>query len=385
MIALKRLGIADTFIDDPFQDEDRRAEFLWNSDIQAHYLVAGKSMHAQTKKIAEMKAAKNALGAIQYPPTIVYDIDDDIESVSPLNPKFASLGTRDADGNLLDPVTDMGIMFDDPLGPGAPVYLWKHGMDTPHGIFDAGRNIVAHSHVRKMAATAHAITCTSEELEKVAKRWNPRTYVYPNSLLFDDFHTFDIRRPADEVRVMWQGGYSHFPDFYPLKKAFHEAHMRMPAIKWVVFGTLFPWVYDQISAFRVEFHKWVAHELFHMKMGTLAADINIAPLADTRFNRCKSGIKWYEAAAMKIPTLASNCTPYKEEIVDGDTGLLFSTQQEFVEKLEMLVKDAELRKRIGERAHDWVREHRDAMKNVVPLANFYAELAREARGNPLAA
>ena len=386
MIALGKLGLADTFIDDPFQDEGKRSEYAWNASIQAHYMVAGKTMHEQTKRIAEMVPARNAMGDTQYPPAIVYDVDDDIETISPLNPKFSALGTRDMDGNLFDPVTDIGIMFDnDSLGTGDPVYLWKHGVDTPHGAFDAGRNIVAHAQVRKMAATAHAITCTSPELQDVMKRWNPRTYVYPNSLLFDEFQSFDIRRPADEVRVMWQGGYSHFPDFYPLKNAFHDAHVRMPSVKWVVFGTMFPWVYEKISPFRVEFHKWVSHELFHMKLGTLAVDINIAPLADTKFNRCKSGIKWYEAAALKIPTLASRVTPYKEEIIDGETGMLFTDGREFVEKLEMLVKDPDLRARIGKNASDWVHEHRDAMKNVVPLAEFYRTLVKEVRGHDIAA
>ena len=159
----------------------------------------------------------------------------------------------------------------------------------------------------------------------------------------------------------------------------------MPQIKWIIFGTLFPWVYEKISPFRVEFHKWVGHELFHMKLGTLCADINIATLADTRFNRCKSAIKWYEASALKIPTLASNAGPYADEIVDGETGLLFSTPQEFVEKLELLVKDPDLRKRIGQNAYDWTRENRDAMKTVAPLADFYRSLVKEVQGRDIAA
>ena len=125
--------------------------------------------------------------------------------------------------------------------------------------------------------------------------------------------------------------------------------------------------------------------LFHMKYGSLAFDINIAPLADTRFNKCKSAIKFYEAAALKVPTLAQDSGPYHDEIIDGDTGLLFKTREEFVDKLEMLVKDSDLRAKMGQRAHDWVREHRNAEVNVVRLAEFYHSLLRDVWGVDVAA
>lgn len=382
--AMNKLGIAKAFIDGPFEDHNQRDACLWNSNIQLHYLTAGKPIHSQCKAITEMKPARNASGRMQYPPLIVFDMDDDIESVNPLNPKYCSLGTRDVQsGELLMPRSDIGIIMND--GDPGPMYLWRHGIQTSHGVFDSGRNIKNHAQVRKMAATAHALTCTSEALAEVGRRWNSNVYVYPNSLMFDDFHHFDIRRRPDEVRVLWQGGYSHFPDFYPLRGAFGESSKRMPQIKWVIFGTLFNCVYENIPAALVEPHNWVDFTQFHLKFGTLAFDINIAPLADTRFNRCKSGIKWYEAAALKIPTLAQDSGPYHDEIVDGDTGLLFKDRDEFVAKLEMLVKDADLRKRIGQRAYEWVHEYRDAEKNVIKLIEFYHKMLSDTWGIDVAA
>ncbi len=379
--AMEKLGLAHTFADTPFQDGVSRQDQIFNSDIQVQFMVAGKHLHAQTQAVTEMKPGKTAEGDLRYPPLIVYDTDDDLRTISPLNPKYAILGTRDGEGKLLMPRSEMGIKFDDPLSGDEPLYLWRHEQETAAGRFSAARNVIGHAHVRKMIETAHAITVTCDTLAERMKEFNKPVYVYPNSLLFDDIRQYDIRRPADDVRVLWQGGYSHFPDFYPLRQAFHEAHVRMPEIKWVVFGTLFRWVYENISSFRVEFHKWVSHELFFMKYGTLSFDINIAPLADNDFNRCKSGIKWYEAAALKIPTLAQSSGPYKEEISDGENGLLFSTPQEFVEKLEHLVKDPEYRKELGERAYDWVYEYRNAEKNVVGLHEFYNSLLKDHRGS----
>jgi glycosyltransferase involved in cell wall biosynthesis len=399
--AMEAQGLARTFTDTPFQDNQQREEFMFSGDVQIHFLTGGKGIHLQTQKFTELKPAHNRFMEMQYPPIVIFDMDDDIESINPLNPKFCTLGTRDADGKLLMPEDEIGIMFDDPnrvIDPLAqpmphpmeigyssrdesarPVYLWKRGAVTPNGTFDVGRNIVQHAQVRKMAATAHAITVSSEELAKHAAAWNERVYVYPNSLLFDDNVRFDIRRGSDDVRVLWQGGYSHFPDFYPLRSAITECSRRLPQVKYVVFGTLFSWIYEKIAPGRIEHHKWEPFELFHMKYGTLSADINLAPLADNRFNQCKSGIKWYEAAALGIPTLAQNTGPYRE-IEDGVTGLLFSDEREFISKLEWLVKDADFRRKLGAAACDWVHEHRDALKNVKKLVDFYHCLRSDVHG-----
>lgn len=382
---MKARGLAETFCDDPFVDARERESRLFTSNIQLHYMTAGRPIHAQSLMVRGLKPAKRADGQMQYPPILVWDMDDDLEMISPVNPKFATLGTRDGDGNLLLPRSELGIKFEDKsfLDPTAsePVFLWKHGQETQHGIFRAEDNVVLHAGVRKMAATAHAITCTSQELADVVKgRWNKNVFVYPNSLLFDDFHTFDIRRRTDEVRVLWQGGYSHFPDFYPLQRTFKDAATGLPEVKWVMFGTKFRWITDVFPAGKMEFHPWVAHELYHMKLGTLSADINIAPLADTRFNRCKSAIKWYEASALRVPTLAQRAGPYAHEIADGVTGYLFATPEEFQEKLTELVKNVDLRHKMGERAYEWTRENRDALKTVEPLAEFYRKLVKDVHG-----
>lgn len=363
MRAMQQLGLARTFTDDPFQDQTTREEYLFTGDVQLHFLTGGKGIHLQSQKFTELKPAHNRFMEMQYPPLIIFDMDDDIESVNPLNPKFCTLGTRDADGHLLMPEDEIGIMFDDerrlldpieqplphPMEIGhstrsenaQPVYLWKRGTQTSNGVYEVARNIVQHAQVRKMAATAHAVTVTSDTLATHAAKWNERVHVYPNSLLFEDMHKFDLRRANDDVRVLWQGGYSHFPDFYPLRTAITNASKYMPQIKYVVFGTLFQWIYEHTAPGRVEHHPWVPFEQFHMKYGTLSFDINIAPLADTRFNQCKSAIKFYEAAALGVPTLAQNTGPYAAEIIDGDNGLLFSTPEEFTSKLERLVKDAD--------------------------------------------
>lgn len=80
-------------------------------------------------------------------------------------------------------------------------------------------------------------------------------------------------------------------------------------------------------------------------------DINLAPLAeDSIFNSAKSENKWSEAALVKTITIASPVGGLKTEITDGITGVL-SNNDEWYEKLEELVNNAELRNKIANKAY----------------------------------
>lgn len=91
-------------------------------------------------------------------------------------------------------------------------------------------------------------------------------------------------------------------------------------------------------------------------------DIGIAPLVDTPFTRSKSSIKWFEYSMYRIPVIASRVYPYfvdikgRKTIQDGETGLLCRTP-EWEAKLEKLITDADLRKKLGDNAFDYIQKH----------------------------
>ena len=51
-------------------------------------------------------------------------------------------------------------------------------------------------------------------------------------------------------------------------------------------------------------------------------DINLAPLADNVFTNCKSELKYFEAAIVETPTIASPTFAFKTSIKNGKTGFL---------------------------------------------------------------
>ena len=80
------------------------------------------------------------------------------------------------------------------------------------------------------------------------------------------------------------------------------------------------------------------------------ADINIAVLLPTTVNNSKSELKWFEAAAVGVPSVVSNTKTYTEIITDGVDGLIASTPEEWYAKLDLLISDGEFRTQIAQTA-----------------------------------
>lgn len=93
--------------------------------------------------------------------------------------------------------------------------------------------------------------------------------------------------------------------------------------------------------------------------GSFGFDIGLAPLVDLNFTRGKSNLRWLEYSAMGIPTIASPLNHFVQSIRDGETGLIVkdNLEQGWIEAMEALIENPELRKAIGKNARNEVREN----------------------------
>jgi glycosyltransferase involved in cell wall biosynthesis len=106
------------------------------------------------------------------------------------------------------------------------------------------------------------------------------------------------------------------------------------------------------------------------------ADINLAVLKPSLMADCKSEIKWLEAAMFGVPSVVSRTATFAEVIEDGVTGFLCEDVDDWIAVLDRLVRDAHLRRRVGQAAQMAVQERYgiEAMKEN--LTELFAQLAR---------
>lgn len=308
-------------------------------------------------------------------PNFVLDTDDDILSVEPSNPAFSNLGWQ-VDGVPLE--DDAVITTDGPEGK--QVVMYTDGERDFH--VKANKSRIAQ--YKKMLHAVDLITCSTRNVEQYVQREVPgaNTLIFPNCINFEDYPKVELAKHPDEVRILWQGAPTHYPELLAIKDSIKRIHDKYPQTTWYFWGGHYEWLYKDLDPSRVTILPWVDYYEFKLRLSMLNFDINIAPLSNTKFNRCRSAIKMYEAAAVwnPAPTLAENTAQFSEDIIEGETGFLYNSPDEFELKLGGLIEDEALRRRVGLNAKDWLRTERDINKYVPNILEAFTKL-REARRN----
>ena len=109
--------------------------------------------------------------------------------------------------------------------------------------------------------------------------------------------------------------------------------------------------------------------------------IDITPFPRKGLPVCEmvSPLKPLEAMSMQKAVLASNVEALVEMVKDGHTGLIFEKDNidDLADKLQILIEDKNLRKKLGEEARVWVQKEREWSAIVEKLNNVYEEMENE--------
>lgn len=387
-LGLMKLGLAQCFEDrgkhhfDKEEMDKQAILSMLTSDIDLFYSMGGEEGMSVLKTLGGMKTG-TLMGKVVYPPSVVYDIDDNLDWVHPFNSTYACYGVRTEAGDLLTPGHQVGTK----LANGKEIVMWQDQVTTGEKgyVFDIQRNLTFNQKLHEFASRCDGFTTPSPHLLKYHRENHgyPEGYVFPNSIVPEHWYFPKFAPRKKEIRVLWQGGGSHHSDWFWLKGPMQYIAKKYPHVKFVLFGTVYDWIKDAVPEKQMETHDWIPYEAYKSHRAILDCDINLCVLRDDEFSRSKSAIKFYEGSIGHRPeaTLAPNMSPYNEEIIDGETGLLYDPSSDprvmaesFAANLEELIKNVELRRKVAENAKKWVLENRHYLKTVPGLYEYYHEL-----------
>jgi len=237
-----------------------------------------------------------------------------------------------------------------------------------------------------------AVITTTEFLAKEYRELNNNVYVIPNYIDPDDWEK-PKRNEGDKIRIALVGSVAYSKDFSVIKGIIRQLDADK-RIQLVMFG-LFDKkrreenkdaiaIHEDEYAFwdtleNLEHVPWCPLEDYFETLNDLKLDIMLIPREENYFNKCKSNVKFLEAAMCEIPVIAQSFTtkdsPYDFDL-NGKNGLLATTEDDWKKQIELLVEDKELRRKVGREAKKYTLKHYDIKDNVYKWEDLFNQLTK---------
>jgi glycosyltransferase involved in cell wall biosynthesis len=210
----------------------------------------------------------------------------------------------------------------------------------------------ARESLRRCLRLCDMVTVSNPHLAEMVRPYNDNIVVLPNHIKAG---LLDINRPRrDRLTIGWAGGDTHSWDVEEVRDPLRDIVWSNPDVDIHFIGAN----HSPIIGRPCRWTAWeqdVGHYYKHVDF-----DIAVAPSWDNLFNRSKTWLRALEMGALGIPVVASNRLPYSEYVIDGKTGFLVNSPEEWQARLRDLIHDPQMREEMGaagkEQAAGWTIE-----------------------------
>ena len=211
--------------------------------------------------------------------------------------------------------------------------------------------------------SSHVITCTPE-LTSIANSFNSCVTDISSTINTDTYLPVNTYSNEHPLTIGWTGSHSTVPYLHLLDDVFRRLSLDHD-FTLLVMGT------DSFSipGVSVKCVPWsVSNEVPTLQL----MDIGVYPLPDDEWVKGKSGLKALQYMALGLPVVASNVGCNDRVVLDGETGFLVSSEEEWFNSLSQLLRSASLRQSLGLSA----RQHVINSFSVSSTCHTYLDIFR---------
>ncbi|MBN8696774.1 MAG: glycosyltransferase family 4 protein [Bacteroidetes bacterium] len=219
-------------------------------------------------------------------------------------------------------------------------------------VSDANKSFVWLKNAKKTAeitSCAHLVFAGNQYLKDYALKYNSNVEIIPTTIDTVEYRRVELPG-SDKVIVGWSGSITtiqHFEYAVSVLKKIKDKFKEKVEIKVIGDSN---YVNLDLGVKGMAWNKKT--ELQDLS----SFDIGIMPLPDDEWAKGKCGLKGLQYMALEIPTIMSPVGVNTEIIQDGVNGYLATTEQEWFDKLSLLIESKELRERIGKAGRTTVLE-----------------------------
>lgn len=206
------------------------------------------------------------------------------------------------------------------------------------------------------------VTTSTEFLAKEYREVNNNVIVLPNCVDPIDWDK-PLRNDGSQIRIGMVGSVAYEYDYLHLKPLIKKLSKR-DDVKFILFGLgdnehrknnprvtkAFKDEYSFWDSIDKEQIPWCPIHEYPRKLNEAKLDIMLIPRRENYFNRCKSNIKFLEAAICEIPVIAQSFSDSPYEEITPDMGVLIKDNSQWEVEIEKLIMDKNKRRKMGQQA-----------------------------------
>jgi glycosyltransferase involved in cell wall biosynthesis len=224
----------------------------------------------------------------------------------------------------------------------------------------------------KIFKISSQIIAINQLIADYARQFNPNVTVIPNCIDTERYVPGnEISRSRQTPKLIWIGSQSTMTNLNeiaaPLRRL-EESHNA----ELLIIGA----GKADLGLRNVEFRQWSAEsEVTDLQEG----GIGLLPLTDLNWNNWKFFFKAIQYMAVGIPVVARRMGSNVEVIKDGINGYLVETEDEWYDRIGVLLRDEPMRRRMGNAARQTVESEFSLSAQAVRVVDLFEDVRRSAR------
>lgn len=224
----------------------------------------------------------------------------------------------------------------------------------------------------EIMALADLVLAGSSHLAGYARQFNSNVHVVPSTLDLD-IYTFNKKTRKEDAPVVigWCGSVTTIKHFEMIISVYRKLMRKYgSAITFKVYG-LPGYVNKELGIESISFSPDTEVPVIS------SFDIGVMPLPDNEWTRGKCGMKGLQCMALGIPVVMQAVGANKEIICEGENGFLANNEDEWIDKLSILIDSEDWRRKLGANGRRTIEKGFSCQA----IKEMYVNLFQELLGN----
>jgi glycosyltransferase involved in cell wall biosynthesis len=205
-----------------------------------------------------------------------------------------------------------------------------------------------HHKTAQICNWSYKVSAGNHFLQRYALNYNPNAVYLPTVLNTTANYCKIKEQQTERVTIGWIGSHSTLPYLKLIEPVLQQLEQNY-SFDFIV-------VADREPDLKLKSLKFIVWSEATEVESLLQFNIGVMPLPDTEWAKGKCAFKALQYMALGIPAVVSQVGANITAVPDSLAGYSCTTRQEWYEKLELLLQDADLRAKLGRAGKKWVAQ-----------------------------